>query len=165
MAKRKSKSKKQTTLILTAIACLFGLAAILMMFAPAVVQPDTDSSFTGVQTAFGYSKTLGISGVLEGKVQVLNVNALALIAYMLPIAGIVLVVLFRKSSLFNFIAAGAFIAAGVCAFLMVQTFPATVIGSEYVDTAGLWQLGIGAILSGAFSCVAGLASIAKVLLK
>ena len=153
MAKRKSKSKKQTTLILTAIACLFGLAAILMMFAPAVVQPDTDSSFTGVQTAFGYSKTLGISGVLEGKVQVLNVNALALIAYMLPIAGIVLVVLFRKSSLFNFIAAGAFIAAGVCAFLMVQTFPATVCRHYRIVAVGNRRYSVGSVLLCGGTCI------------
>lgn len=123
MAKRKSKSKKQTTLILTAIACLFGLAAILMMFAPAVVQPDTDSSFTGVQTAFGYSKALGISGVLEGKVQVLNVNALALIAYMLPIAGIVLVVLFRKSSLFQLYCRARSLLAACARFLWCRHSP------------------------------------------
>lgn len=158
MAKRKSKSKNH--LIFTAVACLFGLAAVLMMFAPAVVIADTDSSFTGVQTAFGYSKTL-----LGQEIPILEVNILALVAYMLPIAGIIVLAISGRSSMLSFIGAAVFIASGVCALLMVETFPKTLIGSDYVDTTGVWELGIGAILSGAFSCSAGLVSIGKVVVK
>lgn len=162
MAKRKSKSKNH--LIFTAVACLFGLAAVLMMFAPAVVIPDTDSSFTGIQTAFGYSETYGV-GPLQGSVQILKVNILALIAYMLPIVGIIVLAISGRSSMLSFIGAAVFIVSGVCAFLMVETFPKTLIGGDYVDTTGVWGLGIGAILSGAFSCLAGLVSIGKVVVK
>lgn len=162
MAKRKSKSKNH--LIFTAIACLFGLAAVLMMFAPAVVIPDSETSYTGVQTAFGYTKTYGV-GPLEGAVKILDMNILALIGYMLPIVGIIVLAISGRSSMLSFIGAAVFIASGVCAFLMVETFPKTVIGSDYVDTTGAWALGIGAILSGAFSCLAGLVSIGKVVVK
>ncbi len=162
MAKKKSKKKNKNllSLVLMGAACVFGLTAFCMIFADAISYGvgKATTTVTGLKTAFGYKED-----TILGEVEILSVNALAMLAYLLPFAGIILALLGRNSKLFTFLSAAAFVVAGVFAFLMATTFPATVVGSELIKLEA--KLAIGAILSGVFSILAGLCMLAKLAKK
>lgn len=149
MAKKKSKSSKSSNmgLILVAVAGVFALAAFAMIFATAFKGKVTEGTFSGLQASFGYSEEIG-----PVTLKVLSVNALSMIAYLLPLVALVISLVFHKSKLFTLVCAGLYLACAICAFLSILTFPSTVIGSSYVTTE--WAMGIGTILSGVFSVLA-----------
>ncbi len=154
----KKKKKGQSGLILVGIACLLGIVAVCMMFADAVAYGigELKEPVSGLKTAFGYSESkLGIT------VDILTPNAFAMLGYLLPVAGILIALIGRNSKLLTFIAMGVFAAAGICAFLMATTFPATVIGNELLklEAALAW----GAIVSAICSLIAAAALLFKVL--
>ena len=157
MAKRRKKSSLPIGTILTAVACLLGIAAVCMMFLDAI-ETAVGTVYTGVQTAFGYSETLG-----PITTKILDVNVLALLAYLLPVAGILVALVGFKSKLLSLISCAVFVVAGVFAFLMATTFPATVIGSDWVQVEA--SIKIGAILCGVFSLVAAACELLKLVLK
>ena len=109
MAKRK---KSNVGMILSGLSVLLGLAAIIMLFLPAVAVKDTDTTYTGLQVTFGYSVDIPI----WGEAVVFKFSFMNLLAYILAAAGVVFAILsaMGKSGKFaSFIAAAAFIAAGV----------------------------------------------------
>lgn len=166
MAKKKSKNNAKS--IALYVALIFGVLATAMIFLPSVVGVGNvfgpEVSYTGLQTAFGYKKSAEVLGSTV-TTEILKMNVFSLLAYALPLASIVVGLLFRNSKLFSFISAGGFIASGVFAFLSITTFPATVIGSEIASGLYTYSLGIGAILSGVFSIIAGLAGLYRTLKK
>ncbi len=166
MAKKKSKNNAKS--IALYVALIFGVLATAMIFLPSVVGAGnvfgSEVSYTGLQTAFGYKESAEVLGSTV-TTEILKMNVFSLLAYALPLASIVVGLLFRNSKLFSFISAGGFIASGVFAFLSITTFPATVIGSEIASGLYTYSLGIGAILSGAFSIIAGLAGLYRTLKK
>jgi hypothetical protein len=167
MAKKKSKNNAKS--IALYVALIFGVLATAMIFLPSVVGAGnvfgSEVSYTGLQTAFGYKESAEVFGGSTVTTEILKMNVFSLLAYALPLASIVVGLLFRNSKLFSFISAGGFIASGVFAFLSITTFPATVIGSEIASGLYTYSLGIGAILSGAFSIIAGLAGLYRTLKK
>ncbi len=161
MAKKKAKS--MVGLIMICCACILGLAAIFMMFAPGVVSTgklmgSEGPTYTGAQTAFGYKETNG-----NITAEILKPNGLAMLGYLLPIAGIVIAALFRKSRLFGFISAGVFIASAICMFLSMTAFPATLPAGQ--ETIYTYKMGIGTIISGICSALAGVIMLCKIVLK
>lgn len=164
----KKKSKKQTSKYALIVAVILGLLAVAGIFLPAVKGVSkigsTEVSYTGLQTAFGYKERTEVLGSTV-TTEILKMNVFSLLQYALPLAGVILLVLFKNSKLFNFISFGAFVAGGVFAFLSITTFPATIIGEKIATALFNYSLGIGAILSGAFSIIAGLATLVKLLNK
>ena len=103
MAKRK---KSNVGMMLSGLSVLLGLAAIIMLFLPAVAVKDTDTTYTGLQVTFGYSVDIPILGEAE----IFKFSFMNLLAYILAAAGVVFAILsaMGKSGKFaSFIAAAA----------------------------------------------------------
>ena len=166
MAKKKKNSGLGKILSFAALA--LGVVAICMSFVAVVANPDVKlgtaviegQKLTGLQVAFGYS---------EKEISCLAFSFMALLPWVLVIAGVVLTALntFSKkgSKLFDFISIGAFIAAGVLFFMMPSFMVFAETLSGVVLEALEWKLAAGAIVAGACSIVAGALVLVKGLKK
>lgn len=166
MAKKKKSSNLGRILYFVALA--LGVVAICMLFVNAVATPDVKTALatvegekvTGLQVAFGYS---------EKEIEILGFSFMALLPWILVIAGVVLTALstFSKkgSKLFDFISIAAFIVAGVLFFIMpnFMVFAETLAGAVW--EALEWKLAIGSIVAAVCSIVAGGAVLVKNLMK
>ena len=163
MAKKKNKNSNLGKL-LSFVALVLGAISVAMIFVSAVTSPDVETSiltiegtsFTGLQIVFGYT---------ENKVECLLFSFVAMLPYLLALAGTVLTALnaFNKkpSKLSNLISAISFVAAGVMFFLIPNFM---VFGESFtalVLAAIEWKLAIGSIIAGACSILAGSALIVK----
>lgn len=107
-----------------AIALVFGIAAFCMMFLEAVkytadlLITETSYSYTGMQIAFGYKETMG-SGALSVETTILNFNFLALLAFLLPVIGGVLALVFKNGLLTKIVTTACFVAGAVLIFSIV----------------------------------------------
>lgn len=107
-----------------AIALVFGIAAFCMMFLEAVkytadlLITETSYSYTGMQIAFGYKETMG-SGALSVQTTILNFNFLALLAFLLPVIGGVLALVFKNGLLTKIVTTACFVAGAVLIFSIV----------------------------------------------
>ena len=167
MAKKKNKNSSLGK-ILSFVAVILGVVAVAMIFVASVKTPDVEvfgkvvegDAKTGLQVVFGYS---------ENDVACLSFSVLALLPFVLALAGTVLTALntFGKkgSKLFDFVSIGAFVVAGVLFFLMpsFMVFAETLAG--IVLEAFEWELAIGSIVAGACSVLAGAAVLVKSLKK
>lgn len=160
-----AKKKKNTTSwvnYLPLIGALLGVVAIIMAFLPAVVYPyiagDKTVSYTGFQTAFGYSVTeetfLGSTTT-----QYLNFSFINLLPYILLIGGVVCAILGSagKNQLLSFIAIACFAVAAVCTFCFtLSSVSLTEFFEAIYKTEGA-SLGVGAIIGGICSALAAVA--------
>lgn len=107
-----------------AIALVFGIAAFCMMFLEAVkytadlLITETSYSYTGMQIAFGYKETMG-SGALSVETTILNFNFLALLAFLLPVIGGVLALIFKNGLITKIVTTACFVAGAVLIFSIV----------------------------------------------
>lgn len=162
MAKRKNKT---LNLAINAISALLGVVAIVMLFVASIGINDTDTTYTGLQVTFGYDASIPVIG----KVTVFEFSIMNLVSYILVAIGVLFTALgaMGKGSRFaSFIAAGAFIVAGVFFFLM-PTY--TVINSTATKYLGELNnnlcLAAGAIVSAVCAIIAGAAQLCRVLFK
>lgn len=167
MAKKKSNGLDLGK-ILYYVAVVLGVVAVAMIFVASVKTPDVEvlnkvvegESVTGLQVAFGYS---------ENDVANLSFSFMALLPFVLALAGTVLTALnaFGKkgSKIFDFVSIGAFVVAGVLFFLMpsFMVFAETLAGA--VLEAFEWKLAIGSIIAAVCSILAGAAVLVKGLMK
>lgn len=164
---RKKKNKINYYFYLNIAIILLSIISVLMIFFTAYYYNE-DIMYNGLQASFGYTNE-------EGN-QILSGNFLTLLAFILPITGIVLTILFKKSPLMALITGLALLGAGVIAFVSITTFPASVVGQKYIDgwnsiigalggKATEWQLGAGIIISGITSILASIASFARCIIK
>lgn len=164
MAKR--KNKKQTSRMISLIATLLGIVASAMIFLPNVAIKDTETTYTGLQIAFGYSEDL-----LGAKIAVFEFSFMNLLVYLLAAAGVVFSVLgLNGGKLSNFIAAAAFIACGVLFFFSPSFCLMNETGSDFVSLLGrditdILKLAYGAIIGAIAALLAGAAQLFKVLVK
>lgn len=116
--------KKLKYYIPGAIALVFGIAAFCMMFLEAVkytadlLITETSYSYTGMQIAFGYKETMG-SGALSVETTILNFNFLALLAFLLPVIGGVLALVFKNGLITKIVTTACFVAGAVLIFSIV----------------------------------------------
>ena len=164
MAKKKtsSKSSKQLDLILKVVVVVLGVAALCMGFLAAVnfatSKGAVEGTYTGFQVVFGYHPTT--KSVLGDVTQHhLGFSFMALLAFVLPVAGAVMSIF--KNKIVRIVGAVLMIVGAVLMFL-VPSFAvlATVDGKLTLISAVLdactRTLGIGAILGGVFSALGGL---------
>ena len=140
-------------------SALLALAALVMIFMVSVRVVDAVLgvewyTLNGLQAAFGYK---------DGNVEIFAFSFMNLLTLVFALAGLVLVVLkacgVAKSSLFDFVTMGLFLVAGVFFFLM-PSFAVSNLGSAFVS-----KLGVGAILAGVLTLLAGCTLCVKALLK
>lgn len=163
----KKKSGLSTGKLLGYVVAVLGLVAICMAFLAGVTTGKTKvgsvtvdaTEYSGFQVAFGYKKN---------DVAVLGFSFMALLPLLLAVAGTVLAVvntLKKDSKLLNFVVAGLFVVAGILYFIMpsFMVFADTLSGAsaKLLD----FKLGVGAILAGICSLLAGLIALAKPFMK
>ena len=164
MAKRKSNLGKP----LSFVAAVLGLAAVVMLFFPAIGIKDTDTTYTGLQITFGCKESL-----LGFEYTVFDFSFMNLLTYILAVVGIVFSVLSavgKGSKFAAFIAAAAFAVSGVFFFLSVSyTLPnedaskiISFIGGDIKDAL---TLAYGAIIGGVASLLAAVCNLGKIVLK
>ncbi len=154
--------KKMLKNILGYVAAGLGLIAFIMIFLKAVSRTEMgiEMSVKGSEIAFGHK---------EGGVKVLSFNFLALLAYLLPLAGgvVALVAGFKKNDMLNWVAAGLFIVGAILLFLMPSIwylFPAEKEAKKFLKAYEL-KLAVGAILAAIFAILGAAASIARNFIK
>ncbi len=143
--------------LLPILACLFGIAATLMILAPAFVGTGkilgTRYYFAGSEAAFGLSQTVG-----KATLTILVPNLLSILCFLLPLPAAVLCVLSliprlsKYARALTLVGAALFLVCALLAFLSLIPFASTVVGREF---AGLysWSYGAGTILCAASSLV------------
>ena len=164
MAKRKSSVGKP----LSFVAAVLGLAAVVMLFLPAIGIKDTDTTYTGLQITFGYKESL-----LGFEYTVFDFSFMNLLTYILAVVGIVFSVLSavgKGSKFAAFIAAAAFAVSGVFFFLSVSyTLPnedaSKIISFVGGDIKDALTLAYGAIIGGVASLLAAACNLGKIVLK
>ena len=147
------------------IALVFGIAAFCMMFLTAVTYSanllvtDVSYSYTGMQLAFGYTETVGEGSILETTTTILNFNFMAFLAFLLPIVGGILALLFQNGLITKIVTTACFVVGAVFLFSMVgfatigmAEFQQNVV-AEMTASLGIGPI-IGAILAilGAIVC-------------
>ena len=165
MAKKK---KSNLGKVFYAVALVLGIVAVAMLFVTAVKTPDTTvlgatvkgNTVSGFQLAFGYA---------EDEVARLGFSFMGLLPWLLTLAGTVVTLLNtlskKGSALFDFVAVGTFIAAGVLFFLTpnFMIFADTIPGG--ILKAMDWKLAVGSIVAAITSLLAGVVVLAKNLSK
>ena len=172
MAKKKKKSGLGTLLAL--VGALLALAAVFMMFLPAASIKDTDTTFTGIQMTFGYSKDAGL-----GTLELFGFSFMNFLPYILVLAGIafsVLTVLGKLGKIAPLLSAVCYLGAGILFLLAVVCCVPNAdleklvnvggsIFGEKVSVRDCLALGVGAILAGVLSILASLCSAAALVIK
>ena len=135
------------------IALVLGIAAFCMMFLTAVTYSadlgiaNTSYSYTGMQLAFGSSETIGEGSALETTTTILTFNFMVFIAFLLPLIGGILAVLFQNGLLTKIVTTACFVVGAVFLFSIVGF---ATIGMEEFQQALVEELsaslGIGPII-------------------
>ena len=149
------------------IALIFGIAAFCMMFLTAVsysrdgVLVDTSYSYTGAQLAFGYTESIG-EGAFEVSTTILNFNFMAFIAFLLPLVGGILAVLFQNGLVTKIVTCACFVVGAVFLFSMVGF---ATIGMEEFQQAVVEELsaslGVGPIVGAILAILGGVVCLFK----
>jgi hypothetical protein len=169
MAKKK---KIDVGNISTLVSVLFGIIAVIMIFLPAIAIKDSETTYSGLQVAFGYTETTKALG-LTVSAEIFAFSFMNLLTYVLAIVGVVFVILgyLGKGGKFAaFIATIAFALAAIfyfcsVAFCVVGADINSVLGALGGNLKDSFVLGAGSIIGGICSILAAITAIAKVLLK
>lgn len=167
MAKKKSGFNLGKILYL--IAAVLGVVSIVMMFVDTVKIPDTDLGVLGTVEGEGYSGMKIAFGYKEDDVAVFGFSFMALLPYLLALAGVVLSavnMLAKKSNkILDLVAVVAFVVAGVLFFIMpnFMVFADTITGKIAAEID--YKITIGAIISAITAIASGAVVLVKTLLK
>lgn len=149
------------------IALLFGIAAFCMMFLTAVSYSnggtivDVSYSYTGAQLAFGYTETIG-EGAFEVSTTILTFNFMAFIAFLLPLVGGILALLFQNGLVTKIVTCACFVVGAAFLFSMVGF---ATIGMEEFQQAVVEELsaslGAGPIVGAILAILGGVVCLFK----
>lgn len=138
------------------LANLFiGLAAFVMIFLPALIFKESETSFTGLEISFG-KQFSSLGSLASGEVAF---NPIVLLAFGLTLVGALIPLFIPQGYIVSTI---AFIAAAILLFLMPEftTVTVTILGNaNEVDVE--WTYGIGLILAASFSIIGALLGVFK----
>ena len=151
MAKKKKNNAGLISWAVTIFAAACGVAAFFMIFGESITFQSLllgKSSYTGLQTAFGYT----VNGI-----EIFKASAGISLAFIFPLAAAAATVIGKGCKIVAFLAAAMFITGGVLAFCI----PSLLVGNYVGDPA----LGVCATVSGVLSIVAGVTECASVWLK
>jgi hypothetical protein len=130
------------------LSILLGLLASAMIFLPSLVLKGSDTSFTGLQVAFGV-EFASLGSLASGEI---SFNILVLLAYALPLVGVILMAMSNRTSMLTNL---VFAAAAILIFLIPNFTQVTVtlLGNPTVVEVE-WTYGIGLILAASSSILA-----------
>jgi hypothetical protein len=137
---------------------IIGILATLMIVFPALILKDSETSYTGLQVAFGY-EFASLGPWASGEIKF---NIIVLIAYLLPLVGSILLLFTKKGYLSSTV---IFLVAAILLFLTPQFTVVTVTVLGNVNRVDIdWTYGIGLIIAIAlsvFGVMVGMARISK----
>ncbi len=158
-----AKKKDVRIRIVGGVACVLGIVAFCLMFATAVNFNGSLSgalalldleSFTGSELVFGSSL---------GEIEILQFNFVALLAFLLPLVGGVLALLFKNGLITKIVTTGCFVAGAVLLFCLTTYMSVGFLSPEgadgtfledlYDEISGQFALSGGAIAAGVISIV------------
>lgn len=151
------------------IAAVLGVVAIVMMFVDTVKIPDVDLGALGTVEGEGYSGMKVAFGYKEDDVAVFGFSFMALLPYLLALAGVVIsavnMTAKKSNKIFDFVLVAVFVAAGVLFFLMpnFMIFADTIVGKIAAEID--YKIAIGAIVSAIAAIASGAVILVKTLLK
>jgi hypothetical protein len=135
---------------------VIGILATLMIVFPALVLKDSETSYTGLQVAFGH-EFASLGQWASGEIKF---NPIVLIAYLLPLVGSLLLLFTKKGYLSSTV---IFLIAAILLFLTPQftTVTVTVLGNaNEIDVD--WTYGIGLILAASLSIFGVMVGMARI---
>lgn len=160
MAKKKTSN---TGALLKLLASFMGFATLAVLLLPLVSVEKLETTYTGLQIAFGYSEK-----TLFGMAEVFKFSFMNCLPYALAIIGVTLAIFsgLKGSKFFALIAGLIFIAEGVL-FLFSIDFVVPVVENEtlinlFKDTL---NLAYGAIIGAVVAFVAGLFAVVSSFVK
>ena len=155
----KKKSTKKSLGILSFIPFVLGIVAILALFLTCITVEGAEGGYSGWQASFGYSETAAFISI-----EILGFSLMNCIGFGLIACGVLFVLLGALGNGGKFttlISTLTFIAGAVFMFLMPD-FTVAITDSIIIIA---WKLGIGAIIAGGASALAGLFSAFKLIKK
>lgn len=115
-----AKKKNLKMFIPGAIACVFGIAAFCMIFVDAVTYTgkliETEVSLSGLLLAFGGEVDIKDISSLAFPIKELNFNIMVTLAFLLPIIGGVLALVFKNGLVTKIITTACFVVGAVFLF-------------------------------------------------
>lgn len=160
----KKKSKANVGQILTLVAILLGIVAVVMMFVSAIGVKDSDVTYTGLQVAFGFKETI----ILLGETDIFHFSFMNLLTYVLATVGVIFAILgiIGKGSKFaSLISAIAFVASGVFFFMTISFSIPNEDASAIINLKDSFVLGVGSIIGGIVSIISGICCLANVVIE
>jgi hypothetical protein len=137
------------------LSVILGIIAAFMIVLSVLILKDSETSFTGLELAFGHEfASLGTWASGE-----IAFNPLVLLAFILPLAGSLVLMLTNKGYLLSTI---FFIAAAFLIFMIPQftTVTVTVLGNvNEIDVE--WTYGLGLIVAASLSILGALLGLTK----
>lgn len=137
------------------INAIVGILAALMIMFTVLIFKDSDSSFTGLEIAFG-KEFANLGSWASGEIAF---NPLVLLAFVLPLAGGLIPIYHKKGYL---ISTFVFVVSVILIFLIPQftTVTVTVLGNvNEIDVE--WTYGIGLILAAGLSILGAMIGLLK----
>ena len=139
-----------------------------MLFLANVKVKEADTTYTGIQTAFGHKEK-----VLYNEIQIFHFSFLNLLPYILVLVGLVLGLiggLGKGKALLIIIATLVFFGAGVLFFFVPSFVQFNGDASSIINAFGgnvkeMFELAYGAIIAGICSLLAGVSSVFRLALK
>ncbi len=160
MAKKKNKNKIGKYSLFAIV--FFTIVTIVMAFLANIkYAPVLGDEFTvsGFEIMFGW-KDQGQNITVEWS----TFSFMGMLAYLLPIAGVITALLFSKSKLLSIVPLACFVAGAIFAF----TIPSFIVLTDAGKLATALcesSLGFGAIIAGVMSVLSSIAMLAKILLS
>ena len=160
---------KETGKYIGFLALLWAVAAIVMIFLPAIVYKASENAdavtYTGIQVTFGFKETQASVGNLKYETEWFKFSFMNFLPYILLIVGVALTLF--KSKLFTLITAACFIAGGILLFFCVDF---SIVGTEQITDLPLlnkdyMSLGVGVIIGAILAILAGICKVGDLLLS
>jgi hypothetical protein len=137
------------------ISVIIGVLAALMILLPVLVFKDSETSYSGLQVAFGY-EFANLGSWASGEIAF---NPIVLLAFLLPLAGSIMLMLSNKGYLLSTI---MFVAAAILIFLIPEFTKVTVTVLGNVNEIDVeWTYGLGLILAASLSILGTLLGLFK----
>jgi len=137
------------------ISVIIGILASLMIILPVLVLKDSETSYTGLQVAFGYEFT-NLGSWLSGEIAF---NPMVLLAFVLPLAGSLTLTFSKRGYLISTI---VFAVAAIIIFLIPEFTKVTVTVLGNVNEIDVeWTYGLGLILAASLSILGTLLGLFK----
>jgi hypothetical protein len=137
------------------IIVILGVIAALMILLPVLILKDSETSFTGLEVAFGH-EFASLGSWASGEIAF---NPFVLLAFALPLVSSLVLMFTKKGYLLSTI---LFIAAIVFIFLIPEFTKVTVTVLENVNEIDVnWTYGLGLILVASLSILGALLGLFK----